>query len=191
MAADRRLVVALCALLLGGCVATMLGAAAVTTIDVVHERRTIGAYIDDGAIELQIQQYLVRNKDVRQQAHLNPTSMNGIVLLTGEAQNAAVKNRVIDFIQQIEGVRQVVDQTEIAGKTALISRANDGWLTTKVKTRLYAETGLDATRVKVVTERGTVYLMGLLTRAEASRTIEIVRHIDGVVRVVKVFEYVD
>jgi len=191
MAADRRLVVALCALLLGGCVATMLGAAAVTTIDVVHERRTIGAYIDDGAIELQIQQYLVRNKEVRQQAHLNPTSMNGIVLLTGEAQNAAVKNRVVDFIQQIEGVRQVVDQTEIAGKTALISRANDGWLTTKVKTRLYAETGLDATRVKVVTERGTVYLMGLLTRAEASRAIGIVRHIDGVVRVVKVFEYVD
>lgn len=191
MAADRRLVVALCALALSGCVATMVGAAAVTAIDVVQERRTIGAYIDDGAIELQIQQYLVRNEDVRQQAHLNPTSMNGIVLLTGEAQNAAVKNRVVDYIQQIEGVRQVVDQTEIAGKTALISRANDGWLTTKVKTRLYAETGLDATRVKVVTERGTVYLMGLLTRAEASRAIEIARHIDGVVRVVKVFEYVD
>jgi len=182
---------ALAAMLLSGCVATMVGAAAVTTIDVVHERRTVGAYIDDGSIELQIQQYLLRNKPVRQQSHLNPTSMNGVVLLTGEAQNPQIKNQVIAYIEQIDGVRQVVDETEIAGKTGLISRTNDGWLTAKVKTRLYAETGFDANRVKVVTEHGTVYLMGLVTQAEASRAVDVVRHIDGVVRVVKVFEYVD
>lgn len=175
---------------LSGCVATMVGAAAVTTIDVVHERRTVGAYIDDGSIELQIQHYLLRNKAVRQQSHLNPTSMNGVVLLTGEAQNPQIKNQVIDYIQQIDGVRQVVDETDIAGKTGLISRTNDGWLTTKVKTRLYAKTGFEANRVKVVTEHGTVYLMGLVTHAEASRAVDVVRHIDGVVRVVKVFEYV-
>lgn len=186
-----RLVLLLCAALLGGCVATMVGAAAVTTIDVAHERRTLGAYIDDGAIELQVQQYLLSNKAVRRQTHLNPTSMNGIVLLTGEAQSAAIKKQVIDYIEQIEGVRQVVDQSEISGKTGLISRTNDGWLTTKVKTTLYAKTGFDANRVKVVTEHGTVYLMGLLTQAEAGRAVGIVRHIDGVVRVVKVFEYVD
>lgn len=187
----RSLAVLLCGVLLSGCVAAMVGAAAVTTIDVAHERRTLGAYIDDGAIELQIQQFLLRDKSVRQQTHLNPTSMNGIVLLTGEARNARIKNRVIDYIQQVNGVRQVVDESEIAGKTGLISRTNDGWLTTKVKTRLYAETGFDANRVKVVTEHGTVYLMGLLTRAEAERAVAIVRHVDGVVRVVKVFEYVD
>lgn len=184
------LTVLLCAVLASGCVATMVGAAAVTTIDVAHERRTLGAYIDDGAIELQIQQYLIRDKAVRQQSHLNPTSMNGVVLLTGEARSPRIKKQVIDYIQDIDGVRQVVDETEIAGKTGLISRTNDGWLTTKVKTKLYAKTGFNANRVKVVTEHGTVYLMGLLTRPEASRAVEIVRHIDGVVRVVKVFEYV-
>ena len=116
------LALGLAAILLSGCVATMVGAAAVTTIDVVHDRRTVGAYIDDGSIELQIQQYLLRNKAVRQQSHLNPTSMNGVVLLTGEAQNPQIKNQVIAYIDQIDGVRQVVDETEIAGKTGLISR---------------------------------------------------------------------
>jgi osmotically-inducible protein OsmY len=152
---------------------------------------SLGAYIDDGAIELKIRQYLLRNKAVRQQAHLSATSMNGVVLLTGEARDPGVKKQVLDYIQGIEGVRQVVDESQIAGRTGLISRTNDSWLTTKVKTTLFAKTGFDANRVKVVTEHGTVYLMGLLTQAEASQAVDVVRGIDGVVRVVKVFEYVD
>lgn len=186
----RLLTALLCSAGLAGCVATMVGAATVTTIDVAHERRTVGAYIDDTAIELQIQRYLWGSREVREQTHLNPTSMNGVVLLTGEAHSPEIKSQAIEYIRQIGGVRQVVDETEIAGKTGLISRTNDGWLTTKVKTSLYRNTGFDANRVKVVTEHGTVYLMGLVTRAEADRAVEIVRHIDGVVRVVKVFEYV-
>lgn len=189
--AGRLLGAWLCAVLLSGCVATLVGAAAVTSIDIAHERRTLGAYIDDGAIELQIRQHLLRNEELRQQTHLSVTSMNGIVLLTGEARSARLKNHVLDYIKEIDGVRQVVDESEISGRTGLISRTNDTWLTTKVKTTLYARTGFDANRVKVVTEHGTVYLMGLLTREEASRAVDIVRHVDGVVRVVKVFEYVD
>ena len=176
---------------LSGCLATMIGAAAVTTIDVIQDRRSLGAYIDDGAIEVQIKQFQLRDKEIRQRTHLNPTSMNGVVLLTGETPNVELKNRVIDYIQKLDGVRQVVDESSIAGKTGVISRTNDGWLTTKVKTKLYKETGFEANHVKVVTEHGTVYLMGLLTRTEADQAVEVVRHIDGVVRVVKVFEYVD
>ena len=180
-----------CAALATGCVATMIGAATVTTIDVVNERRTLGSYIDDGAIELSIRQHILRNKTLRQQTHLNATSMNGVVLVTGEARNVQVKSQLLEYIQQLEGVRQVVDQSEIAGKTGMMSRTNDTWLTAKVKTRLYANTGIDANRVKVTTERGTVYLMGLVTHGEAERATELARHIDGVVRVVKVFEYVE
>lgn len=191
LATGRITLVLLCALLLSGCVATLVGAAAVTSIDVAHERRTLGAYIDDGAIELQIRQYLLRDRAIRQQTHLSVTSMNGIVLVTGEARDAGIKNQVLDYIQGVNGVRQVVDESVISGKTSFISRTNDSWLTTKVKTTLYAKTGFDANRVKVVTEHGTVYLMGLLTQAEASQAVDIVRHIKGVVRVVKVFEYVD
>jgi len=177
---------------LSACLAVMVGTAAtVTAIDVIHDRRTLGAYIDDSSIELNVRQYIWRNKDIRQQTHLSVTSMNGIVLLTGEALNPEVKNRVADYARTVEGVRQVIDETEIAGKTGFMSRTTDGWLTTKVKTTLYAKTGFDANRVKVVTERGTVYLMGVVSRAEASQAVEVVRHIDGVVRVVKVFEYTD
>lgn len=192
MATTRRLLIVLASVMnLYGCVATMIGAATVTTIDVAQDRRSLGAYIDDGAIEVQIKQYLLRNKEVRERTHLNPTSMNGVVLLTGEAQNAQIKNKVIDYARNLDGVRQVVDESEISGKTSVISRTNDGFLTTKVKTTLYRKTGFEANRVKVVTEHGTVYLLGLLTRAEADQAVEIVRHIDGVIRVVKVFEYVD
>jgi len=180
-----------CTATTAGCVATMIGAATVTTIDVVNERRTVGAYIDDTAIELSIRQHILRNKALRQQTHLNATSMNGVVLVTGEALNVQVKSQVLEYIQQLEGVRQVVDQSEIAGKSGMMSRTNDTWLTAKVKTQLYANTGLDANRVKVTTERGTVYLMGLVTHAESEQATEIARHIDGVARVVKVFEYVE
>lgn len=188
----RLLSVLLCTVALSACVAAMLGAAAsVTAIDIAHERRSVGAYIDDGAIELNVRQYILRNEDIRQGAHLSVTSMNGIVLITGESRNAQIKNRVIDYARSVKSVRQVVDETEIAGKSGLMARTSDTWLTTKVKTTLYAKTGFDANRIKVVTERGTVYLMGVVTEAEASEAVEIVRYIDGVMRVVKVFEYVD
>lgn len=192
MTATERLPIVLAGvLLLCGCVATMIGAATVTTIDVAHDRRSFGAYIDDGAIEVRIKQYTLRNKDVRRQTHLSATSMNGVVLLTGEAQNAEIKNQVIEYIRGLDDVRQVVDESQIAGKTSVISRTNDSFLTTKVKTTLYRKTGFEANRIKVVTEHGTVYLMGLLTRPEADQAVAVVRHIDGVVRVVKVFEYVN
>lgn len=187
---DRLLAAAACVLALCGCVATMVGAAAVTTVDVVHERRSLGSYVDDGAIELRTMQYMLRNKVIRQQTHLNPTSMNGVVLVTGEANNIQVKSQVLDYIQNLEGVRQVVDESEITGKSGFVSRTNDTWLTTKVKTTLYAKTGFDANRVKVVTERSTVYLLGVVTKAEADQAVDVVRYIDGVERVVKVFEYV-
>ena len=89
----------------------------------------------------------------------------------------------------IQGVRQVVDETTIDGKSALLSRSNDGWITTKLKSKLLVKTGLDANRIKVVTTRSTVYLMGIVTQAEALGATEIARSVRGVSRVVKVFEY--
>jgi len=189
---NRFLMALLCAASLNACVAVLVGTAAtVTAIDIIHERRSLGAYIDDSAIELNVRQYILRNKEIREATHLSVTSMNGIVLLTGEARDAQIKNQVIDYARTVKSVRQVIDETEIAGKTGLMSRTTDSWLTTKVKTTLYSKTGLDANRIKVVTERGTVYLMGLVTKEEAAEAVEIVRYVDGVVRVVKVFEYTE
>lgn len=175
--------------LLSGCIVAAVGAAAVTTVDIVHDRRTVGAYIDDGKIEIDVRQFVIRDKQLRNNAHVSVTSLNGIVLLTGEVPDQSQKTKVANYARSVEGVRQVVDELRIAGKTAVFSRANDTWLTSKVKTQLFAKTKLDANRIKVVSEYGNVYLMGVVTREEAQRATEIARNIGGVVRVVKVFEY--
>ena len=111
------------------------------------------------------------------------------MLLTGEVHNENIKQEVVAHTYSIQGVRQVVDETVIAGKTGFLSRTSDSWLTTKVKTRLGAKMGVDANRIKVVSEHGNIYLMGIVTRAEALTATELARGVRGVVRVVKVFEY--
>ena len=174
---------------LGGCVATAVTVAAVTSVDVAHDRRTMGAYIDDNNIEFTVRTFLVRDDELRKNAHISATSMNGILLLTGEAPSAELKNKVAGFAREVEGVRQLVDEMKIAGESGYISRTNDVWLTTKVKSVLFAKTKLDANRVKVVSEAGSVYLMGLVTREEAKNATEITRGIGGVRQVVQVFEY--
>jgi len=186
-----RITLPLLTLLLNGCMVTVIGAAAVTAVDVAHDRRTVGAYIDDQKIEIDVTQFMIRDKELRSSTHINVTSLNGIVLLTGEAPSEQVKARVAQYAKSRGGVRQVVNEVRISGKTAFFSRANDSWLTSKVKTQLFAKTKLDANRVKVVSEYGNVYLMGVVTRAEANEATEIARGISGVVRVVKVFEYTD
>jgi osmotically-inducible protein OsmY len=176
-------------LLISGCMVAAVGAAAVATVDVVHDRRTVGRYIDDGKIEIDVRQFVIRDKELRNNAHISVTSWNGIVLLTGEVPGQAQKAKVVNYTKSVASVRQVVDELRIAGKTAVFSRANDTWLTSKVKTQLFAETKLDANRIKVVSEYGNVYLMGIVTREEAQQATDIARNIGGVVRVVKVFEY--
>lgn len=177
--------------LLNSCVATLVGTTAVTAVDVAHDRRTVGSYLDDGAIEIKIREFVVRNPELRKNAHVSVTSLNGIVLLTGEAPTIELRNKVEAKAKTVQGVRQIVNEIRVAGKTALFSRANDTWLTSKVKARLIKDTGLDANRVKVVSEYGNVYLLGVVTRAEAAAATDAVRRVGGVVRVVKVFEYTD
>ncbi len=177
--------------LLTSCVATIVGTTAVTAVDVAHDRRTVGSYIDDGAIEIKIREFVVRDPELRKNAHISVTSLNGIVLLTGEAPTIELRNKVEAAAKNVGGVRQIVNEIRVAGKTALFSRANDTWLTSKVKARLIKDTGLDANRVKVVSEYGNVYLLGVVTRAEGTAATDTVRKVGGVVRVVKVFEYTD
>ena len=112
-----------------------------------------------------------------------------MLLLTGEAPNEELRNRVTGYAENVEGVRQLVDEIKISGESGYFSRTNDVWLTTKVKSAMFAKTKLDANRVKVVTEAGSVYLMGLVTREEGKRATEIARGIGGVEHVVQVFEY--
>lgn len=174
---------------LSACVSALLAGVAIATVDIIHDRRTAGEYVDDNTIELTARNYLLSSNELRAAAHVKPTSWNGILLITGEIDEEGIKQQVITRLRAIDGVRQLVDETTITGKTALLSRTNDAWITTKVKSRLLVKTGLDANRVKVVTTRGSVYLMGIVTESEAEKATEVARAVRGVARVVKVFEY--
>ena len=175
-------------LLLNGCAAAVIGGAA-TGANVAHDRRTTGTFIEDEAIELKSLKALSEDKTFSRQVHLNVTSFNTIVLVSGEATSEELRQRAIDIVRNIPKVTHVHDEISIAGPSSLLSRSADTLITTKVKTKLIAEKNLDGTHVKVVTENGVVYLMGLLNREDADRATEIARQTGGVQKVVKLFQY--
>ncbi len=190
-AASRTVALAIVMVLsLSSCVTALVAGVAIATVDIIHDRRTAGEYVDDNTIELTARNYLLSKPDIRAAAHVKPTSWNGILLITGEVDDETIKQNMVTRFKNIDGVRQLVDETTITGKTALLARTNDAWITTKVKSRLVLKTGLDANRVKVITTRGSVYLMGIVTQEEGDKATELARSVRGVARVVKVFEYV-
>ena len=181
----------LTAMILSGCVTALVAGAVITTVDVIHDRRTVGEYIDDGAIEVTARNIKRSDSDIREASRVKVQSWNGILLMTGEVTDEATKQILVSKYSNIKGVRQVVDETSVDNKTPFLKRSNDVWIANKVKSRMVIKTGLDANRVKVVTTRGTVYLMGIVTQDEADKATEIAQKTRGVKRVVKVFEYTE
>jgi osmotically-inducible protein OsmY len=172
---------------LSGCAPIVIAGAAAGTALVVTDRRSAGAQVDDQSIETKA----AANADAQwgDRIHLNTTSYNGIVLLTGEAPDADTRNAIANAVRGIDRVRSVQNEMVIAPNTPMSSRTNDSYITSKVKTRFVEENRFPATRVKVVTERQVVYLMGIVTHGEADAATQIASTTSDVVRVVKVFEY--
>ena len=176
--------------ILHGCAAVVVGGAAAGA-NVAHDRRTTGTFIEDEAIELKSLKAIFEDKEVYEQTHLNVTSFNTIVLVSGEAPTEELRQRVIQIVRNIDKVSHVHNEITIAGPSSLMSRSGDTLITTKVKTKLIVEKNLDGTHVKVITENGVVYLMGLLNREDADKATEIARQTGGVQKVVKLFQYSD
>lgn len=171
-----------------GCAGLVIAGGA-TAGAMANDRRTSGAYIDDESIEWKIIDVLYQDKQTDEQTHLNATSYNGIVLLTGEIPNQEMRVKINEKIRSIQGVRQLHDETSIAAPSSMMSRSGDTWITSKVKTAmLTGDTDMGA-RTKVVTDKGVVYLMGMVSPQEADKLTDIARRVGGVQKVVKVFEY--
>jgi osmotically-inducible protein OsmY len=172
--------------LLQGCfplAVTGVGAAALMATD----RRTTGTYIEDEGIELKSLGVL---RDVNSRGgHVNTTSFNRRVLLTGEVPTEALRKQAEDSIRAMTNVREVTNELQIAGASSLASRGNDAIVTSNVKFRMLNNPRFTPNHIKVLTEAGTVYLMGLVTQDEGEAAVEIARTTSGVSRVVKVFEY--
>jgi osmotically-inducible protein OsmY len=185
---------ALAAALVGaGCAPAVVATGAAAGAYVVHNRRSAGAVVDDQGIELKALDRISNDTSLAAsgQSHINVTSYNGIALMTGEAASAELQQRAVRLVRGIDGVREVHNELVVAAPSSFGERSNDTLLTTKVKSRMVAEKGFDSTRVKVVTERGVVYLMGIVTEREAYVATELARTTSGVRKVVKVFEYLE
>ncbi|MBI1732221.1 MAG: divisome-associated lipoprotein YraP [Gammaproteobacteria bacterium] len=178
------------AVTLQGCVAVAAGGAAAGASAAV-DRRTTGTLVEDQAIELKAVRAIMADKELNSQAHLNVTSYNMIVLLTGEAPTEELRGRAAEIVRGIEKVETVHNEITIAAPSSLITRSSDTVITSKVKTKLLADEDIEGVNIKVVTENGVVYLMGLAARAEAELATEIARQTGGVQKVVKVFQYTD
>ena len=186
---NRRLV--LCAALLAtvpllpGCFPVIAGGAAAGAL-MAGDRRTTGVYIEDENIEWKA---LARLHGDFKGQHVNATSYNLRVLLTGEVSDDETKQKVEALVRAIPSVKDVANELAVGGNTSLTSRGNDSLITTNVKARMVNNGTFSPNHVKVVTEAGVVYLMGLVSQAEGDAAVEIARSTSGASRVVKVFEY--
>lgn len=176
--------------LLQGCAPVVVGGAA-TGASVVHDRRTAGTAIDDQSIELKALSRLTNNADLNPRVHVSATSYNRVVLLTGQADDEDARGQYVEMVRTIPMVKRVVNEVQIGPGATLSEQSSDAFITSKVKLELFniKLPEFDPTRVKVVTEKGVVYLMGLLRANEADAVVEKVRYLRGVKQVVKVFEY--
>ena len=180
----------LCAALLsslGGCVA-LVAAGAVGTAVAGNDRRTLGTQTEDQGIEIKAASR-VRNV-VGDAGHVSVTSYNRKVLVTGEVRDEAMKRAVESEVRGVANVENVMNELEIAGPSSYTSRSSDALITSKVKLSLADKKTVSATSFKVVTERGTVYLMGLVTQREGNIAASIAQGVSGVMKVVKMFEYI-
>ncbi|MBD8491856.1 BON domain-containing protein [Pseudomonas syringae] len=176
---------------LGGC-SSVLTATRDNPIEDDRGTRTIGSKIDDSLIETKAAVNISKaHPDLAEGSHVVVTSYNGIVLLAGQTPRAELKTIAEQAAASVQRVKKVNNELQILPPSSLLARNNDAWLTTKIKSQMLTDNSIPGSRIKVVTENGIVYLLGLVTQDEATRATNLVQGVSGVQKIVKLFEYID
>ncbi|WP_335917669.1 BON domain-containing protein [Shewanella chilikensis] len=181
----------LCLLLtsLTGCAgAVMVGA--VGGAMMVNDERSLKTQLDDTNADFSISSVLGAEEDLKNQTNITGVSMNGNVLMIGQAPNSMLRDKAIRLVKELQLGGKIHNQIRIGNPTSFTTRSNDTWITTKVKGRMLNDKNLDVTKIKVITENGEVFLLGLVEREQADLAVEIARNTAGVRKVIKVFDYV-
>ncbi len=174
---------------LSGCTAVVVGGAVAGT-SIAMDTRTTGDYVEDQNIKTKYSHLYYQDERLSEQTHVNVTSYNRQLLITGEAPTEQQKQQLGNIANQIKNVRHHFNEVTIGQPSSFSSRTNDTYLTSKIKTSIFSNMQeLDGAQVKVVTEHGSVFLMGLVTRKQGDQITEITRTTNGVNRVIKLFEY--
>jgi osmotically-inducible protein OsmY len=154
--------------------------------------RTFGSKIDDSLIETKVAVNVAKaNPDLDEGSHIVVSSFNGILMLAGQTPRADLKALAEQAASSVQRVKKVNNELQVIAPSSLLARNNDAWLTTKIKTQMLTDNTIPGSRIKVVTENGIVYLLGLVTQQEATRATNLVQGVSGVQKIVKLFEYID
>lgn len=152
---------------------------------------SIGTDIDDWQMSTMVGVNIKKASPQLASSHINVSTYNKVVLLTGEVASGELRSLAGTTARNYRGVRQVYNELKLQGSSSLLARANDSWLTTKIKTKLLANNEIASRQIEVVTEGGIVYLMGVVSRSAADRATTVASNTGGVIKVVRVFEYLD
>lgn len=186
----RAAVTAALLLALTGCVGAMVAGAGAGTMS-ANDPRSFGTQLDDEAIENRAINAIRSREDIADQSHVEVVSYNRIVLLIGQTPAVSYRQTLAELVANVPNVRKVYNEMQIAGPRSALTAMSDSTITTKIKSSLLAESDFPSGQIKVVTENGEVFLMGLISRAQAARATDIARSTGGVQKVVQLFEYND
>jgi len=175
---------------LQGCV-TVLDVTTSTPIKQSPSERSLGNFIDDNTIETIAAVNIRKASQALRDANVSVTSFNGVVLLTGQVSSNELRQQAAQIVNEVQQVRKVHNELEVKGVTSVPARMNDSWLTSKVRTGLLLDEHIASGNVKIVTENGVVFLLGVVTRKQAEQAVDVARKTRGVQRIVNVFEYID
>lgn len=173
--------------ILQGCVAVAAGGAATGAV-VAVDRRTTGTIVDDKTIEVKALHAISKNQALWKQSHITVVCYNNVVLLVGQTPTEALRRAAEETVSDIPKIRRIYNELEIAKPISLATRSHDSWITTQIKTKMIGNKAIRANRIKVITENGVVYLMGITTPEEEMTATDIARAIPGVEKVVEIFE---
>lgn len=184
------ILLAMISLCLQGCIFVAGAAAGAAAIAVVYDHRTITNTLTDTRIANHIYDKIRLEPGLKDKSHVEVTVFNRVVLLTGETPTAELRALAGQLAHHSPGVTRIYNQIVISGPTSTLIRTSDSWITTKIKGQMLANERLKSGSIKVVTENGTVYLMGIVSRSQAAIAVDIARQVSGVQRVMKAFQYI-
>ncbi|MFM1896718.1 MAG: hypothetical protein RLZZ385_1792 [Pseudomonadota bacterium] len=155
-------------------------------------RRTAGAVVEDQSIETKIAVNMKSQEPAFRKAHFDVISHNGVVLLVGQVPSEQLKSMAGEIAAAASTkIKRIHNELEVGRNTSFMARSNDTWIGTKVRTQILADKSVPSDQVRVVTENGSVYLLGLITQEQGDNAAALARNVSGVARVVKVFEYIN
>ena len=172
-----------------GCSSTTFLAGAATSGVIIYDRRSIQMIATDQKIIFKSRSLLENNKELRDRTHVDITSFNRMVLLTGQAPSAELRNRVFTLVSSVPKVKKIHNYIKVGGPSSQLTRSSDTWITTKIKSKMLATEHLHSSQIKVLTENGHVYLLGKVSTTQANLAVNIARRVAGVQEVIKLFVY--